>query len=126
MNISEFMQYAKKHGQGKEPVKLLLPLNQLELLPADKKRKTHAVDHRSFVDAEGYWNIYPIAIDNHHVYIVCPYCQKVHIHGNSKGQYEGPRCPHCFLTQANDYNILNMPNIAEELSPKKLKKSEPK
>lgn len=96
MNISEFKQYAKKWSKGKDPVKLLFPLEQLELLPADKKRKIFAVDHRSFVDAEGYWNVYPIAIDNYHVYIVCPWCQKVHIHGNDRGCYEGHRASHCW------------------------------
>mgnify|MGYP003303117638 CR=1 FL=1 len=64
MNISEFRQYARKWGKGKDPIKLLFPLDRLELLPANKKRKTHAVDHRSFMDSDGYWNIYPIAIDS--------------------------------------------------------------
>lgn len=111
MNISEFRQYAKRWSKGKDPVKLLFPLDQLELLPADKKRKIFAVDHRSFVDSEGRWNIYPIAIDNHHVYIVCPLCRKVHIHGNDRGCYEGPRCPHCFPIPTDNYNILNAENL---------------
>lgn len=111
MNISEFKQYAKKWSKGKDPVKLLFPLEQLELLPADKKRKIFAVDHRSFVDSEGRWNIYPIAIDNYHVYIVCPLCRKVHIHGNDRGCYEGPRCPHCFPIPTDNYNILNAENL---------------
>ena len=54
MNISEFRQYARKWGKGKDPIKLLFPLDRLELLPANKKRKTHAVDHRSFMDSDGY------------------------------------------------------------------------
>lgn len=108
MTISEFRQYAKKWSKGQDPVKLLFPLDRLRLLPANKKRKAHAVDYRSFLDSEGHWNIYPIAIDNYHVYIVCPFCQKIHIHGNNKGHYEGPRCPHCFPVQANSYNILDI------------------
>lgn len=108
MTISEFRQYVKKWGKGQDPIKLLFPLDQLELLPANKKRKTHVVDHRSFMDSDGYWNIYPIAIDSFHVYIVCPYCQRIHIHGNDKGHYEGHRCPHCF-TKAKNYKILKIP-----------------
>lgn len=93
MTIGEFRQYVKKWGKGQDPVKLLFPLDRLELLPADRKRKTHAVDHRSFIDSDGYWNIYPIAIDSFHVYIVCPYCQQIHIHGNDKGLMKAPDAP---------------------------------
>ena len=107
MTIGEFRQYVKKWGKGQDPVKPLFPLDRLELLPAERKRKTHAVDHRSFIDSDGYWNIYPIAIDSFYVYIVCPYCQQIHIHGNDKGHYEGPRCSHCF-TQAKNYKIVNI------------------
>jgi hypothetical protein len=39
--------------------------------------------------------VYPFAIDDTHVIVVCPYCRQVHRHGNSKGDYEGWRVSHC-------------------------------
>ena len=114
MRVYEFMRDVKdKH----DPIKILYPLNQLELLPADKSRKTQAIDPRSFME-NGYWKVYPIGLDSHHVYIVCPWCKSIHIHGNRDGCYAGHRAEHCsdrFAKSQNGYIILNAPE--EEKSP---------
>lgn len=109
MTVGKFKKTVREWKRTKDPVKMLVPLDSLELLPADKTRKTHAIDRRSFVDGEGYWNVYPIALDRYCVYIVCPHCHEIHVHGNDKGNYEGPRCPHCFSVEAKTYYILSDP-----------------
>jgi hypothetical protein len=96
LTISAFRKYVREWKRTKDPVVILHSLDKLELLPPDRKRKILAVDPRSFVDAEGFWNVYPIAIDQHHVYMVCPWCGEVHTHGNNNGDYEGHRVAHCF------------------------------
>ncbi len=95
MTISAFRKYVREWKHTKDPVVMLHSLDKLELLPPDRRNKTLAIDPRSFVDAEGYWNVYPIAIDRHHVYIVCPWCREIHNHGNDNGDYEGHRVSHC-------------------------------
>lgn len=95
MTISAFRKYVREWKHTKDPVVMLHSLDKLKLLPPDRKHKILAVDPRSFVDAEGYWNVFPIAIDQHHVYIVCPWCREVHTHGNHNGEYEGHRASHC-------------------------------
>lgn len=96
MTISAFRKYVREWKRTKDPVVILHSLDKLELLPPDRKRKILAVDPHSFVDAEGFWNVYPIAIDQHYVYMVCPWCGEVHTHGNNNGDYEGHRVAHCF------------------------------
>lgn len=95
MTISEFRKYVRQWKHSKYPIEMLFPLERLELIPPEKFRKSLAVDPRSFVDSEGYWNVFPIAIDCYHVYIVCPWCREVHGHGNDNGNYEGHRAAHC-------------------------------
>lgn len=95
MTIIEFKKYVREWKHSKDPIEMLVPLEKLELLPPEKKWKTHAVDFRTFVDAEGFWNVYPIAVDRHHVYIICPWFREVHTHGNDNGNYEGHRAAHC-------------------------------
>lgn len=102
MQLSEYKRLVRRRI---DPVKPLYQLEKLEQLPAEKVRKTHAIDHRSFVDSKGYWNVYPIGTDEHHVYIVCPYCHEIHCHGNAHGEYEGLRVPHCH-DSGPDYRIL--------------------
>ena len=110
MRVYEFLRDAKdKH----DPIKILYPVDQLELLPADRKRKTYAVDSRSFVE-DGFWQVYPIGIDRYHVYIVCPWCKSIHIHGNDNGHYAGHRVEHCgdrYKEHRNGYVILDAPNL---------------
>jgi hypothetical protein len=49
--------------------------------------------HRAYPE---FPTVYPIALDEHQVYIVCPFCQSYHVHGNDKGKYAGHRVSHCF------------------------------
>lgn len=49
--------------------------------------------------------VYPLALDTYHVYIVCPYCGEIHVHGNARGDYEGNRVPHCGTGTHPNYEI---------------------
>lgn len=40
--------------------------------------------------------VYPVAIDEHRVYVICPHCQSYHVHGNGADGYEGHRCSDCY------------------------------
>ncbi len=94
MKMVEFKKYIQKWRYSKDPIQILFPLEQLELKTISKKRSRAIIDPRSF-QKNGVWNVYPIAVDERHVYIVCPLCKEIHIHGNDKGDYEGQRIPHC-------------------------------
>lgn len=94
MTITQFKKYIRKWQHSKDPIEILYPLDKLELLPPEKKWKTHAIDPRSFME-DGFCQVYPIAIDRHQVYIVCPWCREIHVHGNDHGRYNGHRSPHC-------------------------------
>ena len=54
-----------------------------------------AKDLRSYQDADGIWHIFPFAWDGKRVYICCPLCGFIHIHGGSPEDYAGDREPHC-------------------------------
>jgi len=49
--------------------------------------------------------VYPFALDDIHVYIVCPYCGEIHAHGSAKGDYEGMRVSHCHTPYHANYYI---------------------
>jgi len=54
------------------------------------------VDPRTQKNYWGYYAVYPIAITDIQVFIVCPYCGEVHCHGRSSDKSGvGYRCPHC-------------------------------
>ena len=107
MKVNEYIRETKKRYS---PMKIIYPVEQLQLFPVDKKRKTHAVDCRSF-EKGGIWYVYPIGIDRHHVYIVCPWCKQIHVHGNVNGEFEGHRVEHCKdrnTANRNGYFILSV------------------
>jgi hypothetical protein len=39
--------------------------------------------------------VFPIAMDAHRIFVVCPFCQSWHMHGNTPDGYEGSRTPDC-------------------------------
>lgn len=51
----------------------------------------------------------PISVDNVHVVIICPFCNKKHTHGSCGGQgYAGSRVPHCEQSEDREYYIEKM------------------
>jgi hypothetical protein len=51
-------------------------------------------DKRSFIDNGGYWNVHPNAFNFSQVFVVCPHCGEIHLHGRGQEpefKYEGHR-----------------------------------
>ena len=87
-------------------VKLVIDLAVLEVFhPAKNKRLNLVKDHRSYIDDEGFWHVYPIGFATQVVYIVCPYCGMIHTHGADGNDYEGHRIEHC-VTSALKYGTI--------------------
>lgn len=95
MRFSEFKKRIKSPWWRMNQGALLVNLESLTVFTRDRNIRL-VQDRRSFYDSiEGFWHIYPIATDRAHVYIVCPYCGEIHIHGSGGGNYEGHRVEHC-------------------------------
>lgn len=62
-------------------------------------------DPRSRFNGE-FWEVYPIATTPTQVYIVCPFCKTIHVHGNVAWNYEGYREPHCHGLHDDGYYFI--------------------
>ena len=66
-------------------------------------------DSRSYL-LDGMWHVPPVAVDNIHVYVVCPFCGLIHTHGNTDDGYTGHRVAHCppefFNESSKGYRIV--------------------
>lgn len=74
--------------------------------PSDRRQRV-AEDSRT-VTVDGVQHITPVFASDTNVFIICPYCGGIHIHGNVRGSdYSGHRAPHCMGTsiQVKDYFI---------------------
>ena len=102
MRLSRF-----KQTKGVGPA---VGMNNLEEYRAPgNKRIGLCRDTRSFLDGEGYWNVYPIGFNSSQVFVACPHCGEIHIH--SRGQkpeykYEGHRASQCLNRNNSGYIIL--------------------
>lgn len=93
MYFSDFKRYLRSQ-RFKQHGKLLVNLDDLEVFKWKGNRQS-IIDRRSFDNPAECWHVYPIAVDNVHVFIVCPFCGNIHLHGVSGGDYEGHRVEHC-------------------------------
>ena len=99
MNIYDFKK--KAHSRTRK-MNVLVDLDEISTFYPAGMRVTKttpksillAEDPRSHFNGE-FWEVYPLATTPTNVYIVCPYCKMIHIHGNKAGDYEGFRRPHC-------------------------------
>lgn len=74
--------------------KVLIDLNDLTVFhPANDNRIKLVKDERSFKDSM--WHVKPIAMTKKQIFVVCPICGEIHVHGMANGSYEGSRTPHC-------------------------------
>jgi len=56
--------------------------------------------HRPFPEPA---DVYPFAVDSTHVYIICPWCRRIHVHGRGVGG----RVSHCKPPNYHpDYRIM--------------------
>lgn len=93
MLFSELKKYVKSSMFVQNSGRLFIGLNEVGIVQCGRKKL--ATDRRSFDSPPGCWHVYPVALDKTHVYIVCPYCGYIHIHGAGGGDYEGHRTAHC-------------------------------
>jgi len=102
MRLSRF-----KQTKSVEPA---VDMNSLEEYRAPGNKSIRLCrDTRSFLDREGYWNVYPIAFNSVQVFVVCPHCGEIHLHGRGqepKYQYQGHRASQCLAGNNNGYVIL--------------------
>jgi len=96
--------------KNSKSVERVIDVNSLEIFhPQNNKRINLVKDNRSFINNDGYWQVFPIGFNESQVYIVCPHCGEVHLHGRGKKpdyHYEGHRAPHCVDNKNNGYVIL--------------------
>lgn len=87
--------------------KLRLKFDEDNIEKFKEKNMIKVKDKRTRLNKNGVYEVYPLAVDNKHVYVVCPYCYDIHIHGRveeADGTY-GSRSPHCRSKNSNDYYI---------------------
>ena len=91
-------------------IRLLIDLEDLEVYhPPNHKLIRLVKDSRSFVGDNGYWYVYPIAVDDLHSFMVCPYCGKVHVHGYSDDT--GHRVAHCADNDNRGYFLIGVAEL---------------
>ena len=97
--LNELKRWSKLGESNQDKVELHIDLGDLESYPCTikyHKRVKLYKDKRSFQDEDGEWHVYPIATSRRQVYIVCPYCGCIHVHGNPPIHgYAGHRGSHC-------------------------------
>ena len=95
--VNELKRWAKPGIRSQYKVEFHIDLDDLEYVQCTikhYKRVKLYQDERSFQD-EGEWHVYPIATSRTRVYIVCPHCGCIHVHGNSPTHgYIGHRGSH--------------------------------
>ena len=94
MLFKDFKKYAKSKRFTEKEGELFIDLNDLGMIEWEGGKRL-VIDGRSFDSPPGCWHVYPVALDKTHVYIVCPYCGHIHLHGAGGGDFEGHRIAHC-------------------------------
>jgi len=106
--LNELKRWANLGAGNQYKVELHIDLDGLESAPCTikyHKRVKLYKDKRSFQDKEGEWHVYPIATSRTQVYIVCPHCGCIHVHGNAPIYgYAGHRGSHCSMPFCRDEN----------------------
>ena len=96
-----------KQTKSVEPV---VDMNSLEEYRSPSNKSIRLCRNtRSFLDGDGYWNVYPIGFNSAHVFVVCPHCGEIHLHGRGQEpeyKYEGHRASQCLTGSNNGYIIL--------------------
>ena len=102
MRLSQFKQM--------KDVELVIEINSLVNYRSPNNKSIRLCqDKRSFLDNEGFWNMYPIAFNHAQVCVVCPHCGEIHLHGRGQKpdyKYEGHRACQCINCNNNGYVIL--------------------
>ena len=79
----------------KEFKKLKIQYNQCNIEEFKEGKALKVKDNRTILNNENVYEVYPIASDSKRVYVICPYCNEIHIHGLNKETIPGYRMPFC-------------------------------
>lgn len=99
MKYTDFMKKVKKENNE---MSILIDLHDLET--HKEGNGCHVVDPRS-QKIDGVWKVTPIAWTNSQIYVVCPFCGKIHVHGAGGGKYTGSRLAHCTDEAVSQYEV---------------------
>lgn len=82
----EFKEYKKRFSEENSALQNCLLIDETKAIK----------DSRSY-EKDGKWYVFPIAITPKQVYIVCPFCGQIHLHGYTpdKNGNSGFRRSHC-------------------------------
>lgn len=81
----------------KEFKKLKIQYNKFNIEEYKEKNVIKVRDKRTILNGENIYEVYPAANDSKRVYVVCPYCGEIHIHGYTEDTIPGYRSPFCTL-----------------------------
>lgn len=87
------MKYSKfKKIANRKNMNLLIELDKLEQF---KDGQTILVKDNRTVQKDDGFEVTPIAWTGSQLFVVCPLCGHIHIHGLAGGEYSGSRLAHC-------------------------------
>lgn len=101
MTFKEFQKHVKSKDFINNGGKMIINnFNNADVIEIDERRSV-VIDHRTYISPDDEsWHVYPVALTIKGVYIVCPYCGQIHVHGvNPGGHYAGHRLDHCDNTK---------------------------
>lgn len=74
---------------------LKIKYDESNIIKYREKSTIKVKDVRTKLNDEGIYEVYPIAVHKKQLYIICPYCNQIHIHGDAKGTIPGYRNTIC-------------------------------
>lgn len=83
--------------------KLKLNYDENNLEKFKEKNIIKVKDKRTRLNKNGIYEVYPLAVDNKQIYVICPFCKDIHVHGlveDTDGTYGG-RHPLCIGNKNN-------------------------
>ena len=97
-----------KYSEFKKRKELsLLDGVELETYPSPDDGRVKLMKDSRSIFTDGIWKVKPIAFYNKQVYIVCPLCGNIHVHGGVPNDYEGRRVAHCKHKQPfEEYELI--------------------
>lgn len=87
MKYSKFLQTVKRKNH-------VLP-SSIERLQIIKKNGSQFVIDPETVEQDGVFKVSPLVFTDNQMYVVCPFCGQIHVHGGGDGHYSGSRTAHC-------------------------------
>lgn len=74
---------------------LKIKYDESNIIKFKEKNVIKVEDKRTKLNKDGLYEVYPLALHRNQVYIICPYCNEIHLHGCAEGSIPGFRNPFC-------------------------------